>query len=50
MDQKDVPTWVHGPGDDEVIEFTDYGIKTLTGPVEIFKVEPHMLKRPPGPS
>ncbi|HWX59885.1 hypothetical protein [Bradyrhizobium sp.] len=28
--------WVYGPGDDETMAFTDFGIETLTGTIEIY--------------
>ena len=42
--------WVYGPGDDGVMAFTDFGIETLTGLIEIYKADPDLLKRPPTPS
>ncbi len=52
MDQEDGLIWVYGPGDESVLAFTDFGIETLTGLVEIFKADPDLLKvflrgRPP---
>ena len=44
MDQEDGLIWVYGPGDDEVIAFTDLGIETLTG-IKIYKDDPDLLKR-----
>ena len=35
MDQEDGLIWVYGPGDDGVMAFTDFGIETLTGLIEI---------------
>ncbi len=37
-------SWAHGPGDG-VMAFTDFGIETLTGIIEIYKANPHLLKR-----
>jgi hypothetical protein len=37
MDQEDGLIWVYGPGDTSVMAFTDFGIKTLTGLVAIYK-------------
>jgi hypothetical protein len=34
-----------GPGDDDVMAFTDFGIETLTGIIQIYKAEPDLLKR-----
>lgn len=45
MDQEDGLIWVYGPGDESVMAFTDFGIETLTGLVEIYKADPHLLKR-----
>jgi hypothetical protein len=45
MDQEDGLIWVYGPGDESVMAFTDFGIETLTGLVEIFKADPDLLKR-----
>ena len=45
MDQEDGLIWVYGPGDAGVIAFTDFGIETLTGPIEIYKANPDLLKR-----
>ena len=41
--------WVYGSAGDGVIAFTDFGIETLTGLIEIYKANPHLLKRPPDP-
>ena len=45
MDQEDGLIWVYGPGDDSVMAFTDFGIETLTGIIEIYKANPQLLKR-----
>jgi hypothetical protein len=45
MDQEDGLFWVYGPGDDSIVAFTDFGIETLTGLLEIYKVSPQLLKR-----
>ena len=45
MDQEDGLIWVYGPGDDGVMAFTDFGIETLRGLVEIHKAHPELLKR-----
>jgi hypothetical protein len=45
MDQEDGLIWVYGPGDESVMAFTDFGIETLTELVQIFKDDPHLLKR-----
>ena len=37
MDQEDGLIWVYGPGDTSVMAFTDFGIETLAGLVEIYK-------------
>ena len=48
-DQEDGLIWVYGPGDDEVMAFTDYGIETLQGLSEIYKTDLHLLKRSTDP-
>ena len=45
MNAEDGLIWVYGPGDDGVMAFTDFGIETLTGIIEIHKADPHLLKR-----
>ena len=45
MDQEDGLIWVYGPNDDSVMAFTDFGIETLTGLIEIYKADPDLLKR-----
>jgi hypothetical protein len=45
MDQEDGLFWVYGPGDESVMAFTDCGIETLTGIIEIYKADPDLLKR-----
>ena len=35
--------WVYSPGDDGVMAFTDFGIETLTGLIEICKADPDLL-------
>ena len=37
MDQEDGLIWVYGPGDTSVMAFTDFGVETLAGLVEIYK-------------
>ena len=49
MDQEDGLIWVYGPGDDGVMAFTDFGIETLTGLIEIYKADPQLLKRSSDP-
>jgi hypothetical protein len=49
MDQEDGLIWIYGPGDDSVMGFTDFGIETLTGIVEIHNVDPSLLKRATDP-
>ena len=41
--------WVYSPGDDGVMAFTDFGIETLTGLIEIYKADPDLLKRSSDP-
>lgn len=43
MDQEDGLIWVHGPGEDSVMAFTDFGIETLAGLIEIHKAKPDLL-------
>ena len=45
MDQEDGLIWVYGSDDEAVVAFTDFGIETLTGLIEIYKADPHLLKR-----
>ena len=45
MDAEDGLIWVYGAGDDGVMAFTDFGIETLTGIIEIHKADPQLLKR-----
>jgi hypothetical protein len=45
MDQEDGLIWVYGPGDESVMAFTDFGIESLTGIIEIYKADPDLLKR-----
>jgi hypothetical protein len=49
MDQEDGLIWAYGPGDDGVMAFTDLGIETLTGLIEIYKADPDLLKRSSDP-
>ena len=45
MDQEDGLIWVYGPGEESVMAFTDFGIETLTGIIDIYKADPDLLKR-----
>jgi hypothetical protein len=45
MDQEDGLIWVYGAGDEGVMAFTDFGIETLQGLIEIHKANPDLLKR-----
>jgi len=45
MDPEDGLVWVYGPGDQSVMAFTDFGIETLTGLIDIYKADPDLLKR-----
>ncbi|MEE3627817.1 hypothetical protein UCD39_28230 [Nitrospirillum sp. BR 11752] len=45
MDQEDGLIWVYGPGEETIMAFTDFGIKTLTDLVQIHKDNPGLLKR-----
>ena len=47
MDQEDGLIWVYGPGEESVMAFTDFGIETLTGLIEIYKADADLLKRQP---
>jgi hypothetical protein len=49
MDQEDGLIWVYGPGDEGVMAFTDFGIETLEGLIEIHKANPDILKRSTDP-
>jgi hypothetical protein len=49
MDQEDGLIWVYGPGDAGVMAFTDFGIETLSGLIEIYKADPQLLKRSSDP-
>ena len=49
MDQEDGLIWVYGKADDGVMAFTDFGIETLTGIVEIYKANSDLRKRPTDP-
>ena len=37
MDAEDGLIWVYGPDDDGVMAFTDFGIETLTGIIEMMR-------------
>jgi hypothetical protein len=50
MDPEDGLIWVYGPGDEGVMAFTDFGIETLTGLIEIHKANPHLLTRSSDPT
>lgn len=49
MDAEDGLIWVYGPGDDGVMAFTDFGIETLTGLIEIYRADPRLLKQSTDP-
>ena len=49
MDPEDGLIWVYGPGDESVMAFTDFGIETLTGLIQIYKADPQLLKRSTDP-
>ena len=49
MDQEDGLIWIYGQGDDGVMAFTDFGIETLVGLIEIHKADPELLKRSSDP-
>jgi hypothetical protein len=48
MDLEDGLIWVYAPGHESVMAFTDFGIETLTGIIEIYKADPDLLKRSTG--
>ena len=48
MEIEDGVIWVYGVGEDGVMAFTDFGIDTLTGIVQIYKADPDLLKRSTG--
>jgi hypothetical protein len=50
MDQEDGLIWVYRPGDESVMAFTDFGIETLTGLIEIYTADPDLLKRSTDPN
>lgn len=45
MGPEDGVIWVYEPGSDSFMAFTDFGIETLKGLVEIHKANPDLLKR-----
>ena len=45
MDQEDGLIWVYGPSENSIMAFTDFGIETLTGLIQIYKADPQLLKR-----
>ena len=49
MEPEDGLIWVYGPGDESVMAFTDFGIETLTGLIQIYKADPQLLKRSTDP-
>jgi hypothetical protein len=49
MDPEDGLIWVYGAGDESVMAFTDFGIETLTGLIQIYKADPQLLRRSTDP-
>jgi hypothetical protein len=49
MDQEGGLIWVYGPGDEGVMAFTDFGLETLAGLIEIHKANPDLLRRSSDP-
>ena len=49
MDQEDGLIWGYDPGDESVVAFTDFGVETLTGLIEIYKADVDLLQRSTGP-
>ena len=45
MDTEDGVIWVYGPGDQQVIAFTDFGIETLIKLIKIYRDDPTLMKR-----
>ncbi len=45
MDTEDGVIWVYGPGDEQVMAFTDFGIETLADLIKIHKDDPTLLRR-----
>jgi hypothetical protein len=45
MDTEDGVIWVYGDTDDGVMAFTEFGIETLTGLIEMHKEDPTILER-----
>ena len=49
MEPEDGLIWVYGPGEESVMAFTDFGIETLTGIIEIYKATPDLGRRSKDP-
>ena len=49
MEPEDGLIWVQGLGEEGVMAFTDFGVETLTGLIQIYKADPHLLKRSTDP-
>jgi hypothetical protein len=49
MDPEDGRIWVIGPGDEQDIAFTEFGIENLAQIVEIYKSSPILMDRYPRP-
>ena len=45
MNREDGLIWVYEPSDEGVMAFTDFGIETLLGLIEIHKANPELLRR-----
>ena len=45
MDTEDGVIWVYGPGNNEVMAFTDFGIDTLVDLIKLHKQNPTLLER-----
>ena len=50
MDQEDGLIWVYGVDDETIMAFTDFGIETLTGLIQIYKANPRLLNRSTDPN
>jgi hypothetical protein len=48
MDREDGLIRVYGLGDDGIMAFTDFGIETLTGLIQIHRATPHQLEQSSG--
>jgi hypothetical protein len=47
MDPEDGRLTVLGKGEEQITAFTPFGLETLTGLIQIYKADPHLLPRYP---